>query len=285
MADAFTPDAFWDSAREFAAAALDAQADGRFRRVAIEAGTALEHLAKACLASRSPALLIELRGEGAFGSLLTLLGIAGGAGPGQVRTVSLRDALERVQKLVPSTASMSDLLMLAGMRDGTVHAALTDEVEERILAAFVQHCDVLLTDLGVDRAEFWGGRLSVVDALLAEASDRVAHRVAVKLAAARARLAARVAGEDPRLLQLARQLADARNEFEWDAAPAECPVCESLGVATGTREEVYPVVYTETYGERTIFRAQAFTCSICRLCLDSPAEMEAADMQTEYDEG
>ena len=134
--------------------------------------------------------------------------------------MSLRDALERVQKLVPSTASMSDLAMLAGMRDGTVHAALTDEVEERILAAFVQHCDVLLTDLGVDRAEFWGGRLSVVDALLAEASDRVAHRVAVKLAAARARLAARVAGEDPRLSQLARQLADTRNEFEWDAAPA-----------------------------------------------------------------
>jgi hypothetical protein len=74
---------------------------------------------------------------------------------------------------------------LANMRNGIVHAAESEEVEAEILAAFVQHADGL-KDLGRDRAEFWGGQLAVADALLADASDKVAHQVDVKIAAARA---------------------------------------------------------------------------------------------------
>jgi hypothetical protein len=145
-----TVDGFIESAREFAFEALDAYIARRFRRVALDAGTALEHLAKACLASRSPALLTELRNEGNFVSLLGLLGMARGTGPTYLRTVSLRDALARVRKLVTSTASVADLEMLVDMRDGTVHAARNDELEERLVVTFVQHCDVLLADLGAD---------------------------------------------------------------------------------------------------------------------------------------
>ena len=54
MADPFTPDAFYASAQEFALRALDAHHTGDHRCVPLFAGTAVEHLAKACLVRRSP---------------------------------------------------------------------------------------------------------------------------------------------------------------------------------------------------------------------------------------
>jgi hypothetical protein len=81
VAASLTSDAFFESAQEFARSALEAHHARRFRRVAVDAATCLEHLAKACLAKRSPALLTELRSEANFPSLLRLLGIANGTPP------------------------------------------------------------------------------------------------------------------------------------------------------------------------------------------------------------
>ncbi len=47
--------------------------------------------------------------------------------------------------------------------------------EERILAAFALHAEALLQDLGREREDFWGSQVAVVDALLKEASDKVAQ--------------------------------------------------------------------------------------------------------------
>jgi hypothetical protein len=181
-------EAFYVSACGFAQSALQAHHAEDYRRVALEAGTALEHLLKACLAKRSPALLIELKNtDNNFQSLLQLLNIREGGPLRLVRTVSLRDALVRVRTFVKSAASWTDLETLVSMRDGTVHAALDDQVEERLLVAFVQHADALLTDLGRDRVEFWSPAfLPVIDALLTDASDKFAPYAAVKFAAARA---------------------------------------------------------------------------------------------------
>jgi hypothetical protein len=112
VADFLTPDAFCDGAQEFARSALEAHHARRFRRLAVDAATCLEHLAKACLAKRSPALLTELRGEANYPSLLLLLGIAEGKPRRQLRTVGLRDALERVKVFVQSRAPDTDLRTL-----------------------------------------------------------------------------------------------------------------------------------------------------------------------------
>ena len=187
MADLISVDMFRESARAFAESALRAHHAGDSQRVALDAGMALEHLAKACLCSRSPALLVDLRGDQNFVHLLRLLQIPEGKSPRPLRTVGLRGALERVARFVTSSASNVDLGTLVDMRDGTVHAAQDNVVEERLLVAFVQYADALLADLGWDRAEFWDGQLAVVDALLADASDKVEHEVAVKVAAASAK--------------------------------------------------------------------------------------------------
>src|SRR5258708_10222141 len=157
-----------------------------FQRTAIAAGVALEHLAKACLAVRSSALLAaDLKGDTSFRNLVALLGISASTVPLRLRTVGLRDALNRMKIFIGSTVPEDDLQTLIDMRDGAIHAAETHEVEQRLVAAFVRQADALLADLNRDRAAFWGGYLEEVDTLLADATDRVAHSVSVKLAAAR----------------------------------------------------------------------------------------------------
>lgn len=52
MADLFSSGALYESARDFALSALEAHHAGKNRKVPLDAGTALEHLAKARLATQ-----------------------------------------------------------------------------------------------------------------------------------------------------------------------------------------------------------------------------------------
>lgn len=250
-------------------------------RVAIDAGTALEHLAKACLAKRSPALLTELKNEGSFPSLLRLLGIAAGEPPRQLRTVGLRDALARVKMLVTSQAAEADLRMLVDMRDGTVHAAQDEQVEERLLAAFVQHADALVADLGRDRAKLWGGQLTVVDALLADATDKVAHRVGVKLAEARANFQRRFGILEPSDLEpfLDLLVPDPAGILEVGAEErADCPACGRPCYMHGTHRVLWKDDQDGNRVGTVWLLADASVCRFCGLHLDSAAEMTSAGM-------
>jgi hypothetical protein len=69
------------------------------------------------------------------------------------------------------------------MRYGTVHAASDEEVEERLVVAFIQYAEALLEDLDRRREWLWGGQVEVVDALLASSTDKTIRRVKIKLAA------------------------------------------------------------------------------------------------------
>jgi hypothetical protein len=285
VAAAFSPEAFYESARDFAATALQAHHAREWRRVALDAGTALEHLAKACLANRSPALLSELRNEASFLDLLRLLGINVAVPEGRpLRTVGLRAALDRVKAFVTSRAAEGDLRTLVDMRDGTVHAAMADEVEERLVVAFAQHADALLADLGHDRAAFWGGQLGVVDALLADASDKIAHDVAVKIAAARAYFERRFANLPEESVAYVIAMEEAPDDLEGDELSADCPACESRGLAKGRREVDWTPDEWEGgkathHSGMVFFWPSRFECDICHLRLESAAEIEAAGME------
>jgi hypothetical protein len=286
VADFLTPDAFCDSAQEFARSALEAHHARRFRRLAVDAATCLEHLAKACLAKRSPALLTELRGEANYPSLLLLLGIAEGKPPRQLRTVGLRDALERVKVFVQSRAPDTDLRTLVDMRDGTVHAAQNEELEERLVVAFVQHANAFLEDVGRDRAEFWGDQLGVVDALVAEAADKTWRDVAVRIAGARADFGRRYHDAPAEVLQVVRQIA-ATSKLNREETRQECPACASQGVAWGDHEVDWDYEPDEQGRHRATrgkvwFNALYFECSICGLRLEDPAELAAADLETRW---
>lgn len=286
MAGPFSPNAFCDSAMEFAQSALDAHHARRFRRVAVDAATSLEHLAKASLAKRSPALLTELKSEANFPSLLVLLGITGGKPPRQLRTVGLRDALARASAFVPSKASVADLQTLVDMRDGTVHAAQNGEIEERLVVAFVHQADAFLADLGRDRAAFWGAQLGVVDALIADATDKTAREVAIRVAGARADFERRYGDGPAEVLQLVRQLAASARLDSTDER-VHCPACASPGTSLGDHEVEWDFGHDGSGRFRARlgkvwFNAVAFECSVCGLQLDDDAELAAAGLEVRW---
>jgi hypothetical protein len=289
MPDSFSIEAFYDSALQFARTALEAHHNEDYRRVALDAGTALEHLAKAALASRSLALLADLRHESSVASLAWLLKVKDAKPPARIRSISLWEALLRVRPFVSSAATQDDLRTLVDMRDGVVHAAQDAEMEARVLTAFVQQADALLADLGRARSDFWAGQQMVVDALLADATDKVAHRVAIKLAAAEASFAHEYGSMDPqvaRMVRIAREVSMTA-PLAPDESVMRCPVCESNGVALGSYDVEYGdpdwdhgvLVNVDAF---VVFTAVRFFCRICRLRLDNPAELAAAKVNPSW---
>jgi hypothetical protein len=140
-----------------------------------------------------------------------------------------------VKVFVQSRAPDGELKTLVDLRDGTVHAAQTEELEERLVVAFVLHADAFLADLGRDRSAFWRGRLGVVDALLAEAADKTARAVAVRIAGARAEFARSYGDAPAEVLQVVRQIA-AASRLDRDEWQKDCPACGSVAVVGGDPE-------------------------------------------------
>jgi hypothetical protein len=280
-----TADGLYASAQRFAQSALDAHHTGDHQRIALNAGTAMEHLMKACLAARSPALLVDLKlGLTSWPSLVALCGFPEGR-PTKLRTVGLREVRQRVKTFVTSRASEADLALLIDLRDGVVHAAQDEEIDERLLVAFVQHADAMLADMDRSRADFWADRLGVVDALLADAIDKVTRGVNVKLAQAKAAFT-RKYGEMPDELQdLIRRIAP--HTGLSDEAAADCPACGSIGLAEGEYWIDGDVEFGrdgEAYSWSVVkLTASSFSCAHCGLRLTSQAELAAAGMQQVWD--
>lgn len=276
MADPFSVEAFYESARDFAISALEAHHSGRHRRVAIEAGTALEHLMKAALASRSPVLVADLGSDSGLAYVTGILGIEGWAGgPASVRTVGMAQARSRIEHLTrPKAVDRKAIDRLVAMRNGTVHAAAVAEVEESVLAAFALYSDLLLSDLGRERSDYWGGQLAVVDALLQGNSDKLTQQCEVRLAAAEAYLEERYAAMGEAVMKviisLSKSIAlDPNQRFH------RCPVCGADGVAIGEHGVEYePADWDETGAVSNMvptvwFTAYSFRCNVCWLLLDS----------------
>jgi hypothetical protein len=285
MVTAPSADELYASAQRFAQSALEAHHRGDHQRVAMDAGTALEHLTKACLARRSPVLLAELKqGPNNWASLLMLCGLPEGK-PNPLRTVGLREAHSRVRTFVSSVASEKDLALLIELRDGVVHAAVNEQVEERIVIAFLQQAEAILEDMGGDRADFWRDWVQVVNALLANATDKVLHRVRVKLEAAKAAFQNKYAGMPPEVQQLIVTLEPRFDEV--DEAVTDCPACGSQGVARGKYWVDEAVDYDKETGEPSVwgmvkFTPEEFSCQLCGLRLTTPAELVAARVPGEW---
>jgi hypothetical protein len=273
-----SPEVLYDSAIGFARTALDAYHSDDPRRLAIDAGTALEHLAKASLASRSPALLVELRSEGNWHSLLQLLGFPQGSSK-PLRTVGLREVLKRVKTFVPFKVSADVLDTLIDLRDGAVHIAANTAIEESLLVAFVQFTQSLLEDLNRDRSSFWGDKLAVVDAILAEISDKVAHRVSVKIEAAKERFE-REYGKLPDQLKADIIFAREAHFAQHDEEAMRCPACSATGLASGEhtvewkdKEDIIPY-RRSNYDGIVWFTAYRYACPVCGLRLTSIDEID-----------
>lgn len=161
------------------------------------------------------------------------------------------------------------------MRDGSIYAAQNEEVKERLVLAFLQHADALLKDLQSDRAIFLGDHLDVVDALLADASDKTAYRVSIKMAAARAEYQKFESKTPIELQNLIPRMYDYR-DLEIDEKLVDCPACPSTAMAHGYHDVEW--IDDTGGGEKkgqVWFHAHNIRCPVCNLWLTGFAEVSA----------
>ncbi len=126
----------------------------------------------------------------------------------------------------------------------------------------------------------------MVNALLADASNKLQHRVQVKLAAAEAMIERRYQTEGEAVISALRAVSKSGLRTD-EQAFYNCPVCGSDGIATGSHN-----IWGPPLGEPTgipmvdaedWFTAQTFHCSVCDLRLDSAAEIDAAGIETAWE--
>ena len=122
----------------------------------------------------------------------------------------------------------------------------------------------------------------MVDALLKDADDELAHRVEVRLAAAAAMLERRYAKEGEAVIAALRTLSKSALLAAGQKFHA-CPVCDSHDIATGGHTvEWVPDDWDKETGQVTNiygavwFTAEKFHCPVCNPRLDSEAEIEKA---------
>jgi len=180
-----------ESARDFAERALNAYVEDDTRVILASAAFSLEHLCKAYLYGMHPALLMELR-NGQLDSLLYLVGHGGRARtPGSLRTISGREALARVEYVLPNLKMPRKLLaQLIDVRDGMVHVGfMSSSSIGELLTAFLQFSDGLHDALDSERDGRWGEHAELVEALIARAQSQTEQEAHRRIAIARARFA------------------------------------------------------------------------------------------------
>lgn len=265
-------------------------------RGAIDAGMAVEHMTKALLATLSPALLADRNAELDTMLHLTGFGQLAKCGPHEVKTISAHEACLRCARLVPEftyTHQADQALFTA--RNGGAHLALTtDEVARESARIMVRLLEPLIKALSLDRATFWRDMESVADILLDEKASQISAALEMKVAAAKSRLEARLAGLGPaeRVLVLKALNSDWYSTSKTEEL-SECPACGQIGVMTcelmdvGQPEFDYEQVDHEEFVYHGGHIDQAaygvnFNCDSCGLDLDYD-EMTAAELLTEFE--
>lgn len=268
-------------------------ADDDPETVGLLAPIAVEHLGKASLWARNPALLVPLANH-AESSLVILASSPIIANP-KLRTIGLGVLLDRLERCMDAfPLSSQDKKFLADSRNGAVHVAAKTQSTQVIRDA-LRMCAALLEDLGLEPKSFFGDQHENVVGILDEQQSEVAARVLAKRARARRRLAdleeklgRAVFAEMTALLE-----ADARDAFDsWITdvnIDHPCPVCESQGrlggfldvegdvdwdvEKVGDSYEPYPVGFWKLQ-----FTPMGFGCYVCKLELDRHDELAAADL-------
>ena len=274
------------SAQAFSRSSLQAAADKDAAVFFLHAGTGLEHLSKALLASLHGSLIAR---PNDFDSLLHLSGLSKHATtrPSQMRTITLQDSVKRAAQIVPELANLSPALTpLVEARSGVAHAALVQpEVVEAVIVPFLRACDLLLGALEIDRREFWGELIEVVDARVAASTEEARISALEKVAVARIEFRARVSNlaDEAREVLLHAILAAYAPE-KYEQTLVNCPACSTLALIEGTIDvdwepdwdyadgEAYMV---GAFPEVTIF-PQRLECRACGLRLRGEAELAAA---------
>ncbi|WP_051844876.1 hypothetical protein [Streptomyces sp. NRRL S-813] len=271
MDDSLSVEGLYRGARKFAWSALDAHGHRDEEVFLLHAGVSIERLAKAALVTKSPFLLMEMKGKD--DTLFHLTGVRQAA---KLRTVGAGQAISRLRDMAVLPQRDQDLDELIELRNGVAHlmASINDEFDG--LTVFCRVTNQLLDHLGRDQGLYWGSWSTLVGITLSDAHEKVERDVARRIEQARRLLKKRFAGFPAEALDsyVAAQPhlpygLQASKDGPRVIIPWKCPACEHpAAILAGP-----PVLIRQ--GEPGQSQPEKLICFVCQFILKSH-EMEVA---------
>lgn len=286
-------DQFRAGSSRFAQRAMREYLEGDRESFLIHAGTALEHLLKAYLASVEPSLVADGH---SFDSLLHASGQGRHARvpPEQMRTITTREALTRCGQILPAVGNLaSDLVLLVEARNGVVHLAFTSsESVDRSLVAFLRACRQVLGEAGWDEEEFWGEFQEMFTTRLSESSEAAAVRASEAITSARLRFQETYGHLDDEAQSIIARTIEASYALKgYEEQLVECPACGNQAFVSGRTDVDWEVDWeTDEFGEpyasgaspTVTFFPGYLHCKVCGLELDGEDEIANASLDESW---
>lgn len=234
---------------------------------------AVEHLAKACLASVALTLLATPKPS--VEDLLVLGGREDKVATGRagLRTVGGAETVTRLAQVGKGKVS-AQLGALRDARNGVTHMGWgrpSDECRD-LLVAGVTYIDSLLPSLAKESEWFWENHYDVCKDLVEKTTDELKLRYAAKIRRAKAILATKTGSlSASEKTAVVASLSAAPLPSRWLLhVPSQCPACESPAFISGRDK-------SGDYGDIWFF-PRYFGCRVCELALTGP-ELDLADMR------
>jgi hypothetical protein len=274
------------SSSDFARSALQAMPDQKNSVFLLHAATALEHLAKAFLSTRHPSLIVA---RNDFESLLHACGESTYAHRprARIRTITAGEALSRAARFIPELAGLGDdLELLILVRNGIAHLgnASSSDAEDALIP-YLKASERLRDALDLDREEYWGEFVELVDSALEENVKRARLRVETALPVARNEFERRFGALDDTTRAAMLSVIESGYKLEkYEEQLLECPACETQGVVYGSLKLDYEPDYdrdgfVDNASLIVTFVPSSFWCAACGLELDGREELDAAGIE------
>jgi hypothetical protein len=290
-----------DSACRFAQQALRAWTahPRRLDRFFLNAGTSLEHLAKAYLASIHPSLIVDPRH---FGSLLYACGRPDLAGTPAttIRTITVTEAIRRCILLLPRQLQGLDgeqhLGPLIEARNSVAHIGRAAEarVASQAVIPYLRTVTVLGEALGVSPASLWSDHAQYVATHLSDSATKTQQAVMSRVARARVTFHERYGRLQPsqRELLLSTIVASYQRSpsgvEHYDQELLVCPACSTEVMVQGTSTVDWGKTDHNTKDGAPhvsgalpviIFLPTRLECQACGLRLSGQDEMQAGGLE------
>lgn len=288
MAEGTTSEEFTVQAVEAAQEALRQYTETKLQGFARDATRSVEMAAKAALAKVSPVLIADPR---SVESQLHLAGnpVARTKAERRIRTISCREALERMTHLVP-TLRVEDIDPLISVRDGSTHYLVSNrEALESLVVPFLAFFQLLQQQLGLSDEDVFGSYAALVNSVRAKHSQAVDRKVASKIARAKHAFQERYGHFDATSLKLVLQTIQANIALDgYDEQTTPCPACGTTAVISGQHEfQRWDVDFDEegnAEGATPVVTlwASEFKCPTCDLQLEFD-ELSAAGLEIELE--
>jgi hypothetical protein len=274
--------------RRFAHLAMDAHGHGDHDLFALHGGVAVERLAKAALAAKSPALLMELRNNG----VEMLFHFTGVQASDKVRTIGAMEALSRLRRLGVLAAD-AQLDLLIELRNGVAHSTQGDQ-GLGLLPVLARTIETLLASVDHELADYWGRWTEAVQLAVDEARGKVERDVQLRIQQARHSFADRFEGLPDGTMQRVQEdqrrrppdwspgsrgihLSEGPDRSTWTLVHAvECPACE--GQANAYIQLQLQADASSSSSGSVLFTATRLHCTLCSLELRGAEELAAAGL-------